>query len=143
MRQKITDLWSKYRSEICAVIGILLLYLFFFAVGITCPIKFLTGVSCPGCGMSRACLHAAKLDFRSAFAYHPMWITIPFVAFFLVLFKWKKKKTAFNITLYTFALLMIGVYIYRMFFLPQDIVVFSPNKSAFAKAFQYLKSLIS
>ena len=143
MRQKITYLWSKYKSEICAVIGILLLYLFFFAVGITCPIKFLTGVSCPGCGMSRACMHAAKLDLSSAFAYHPMWITIPFVVTFLVLFKWKKKKTAFNITLYTFAALMIGVYIYRMFFLPQDIVVFSPSESALAKAFENFKILLS
>ena len=141
MRQKTKDIWSKYKSEICAAAGILALYLFFFAVGITCPIKFLTGISCPGCGMSRACLHALKLDFSSAFFFHPMWITLPFVIFFLIFFKWKKKKMAFNITVCVFTALMVGTYFYRLFFFEQNIVVFSPDDSIFAKLFRYLKAL--
>ena len=45
--------------------------------GIGCPIKFLTGISCPGCGMTRAWLSALKLDFAQALAYHPLYWTVP------------------------------------------------------------------
>ena len=140
MRLFITNLWKAYKSEIGVAIGIALLYLTFFAFGITCPIKFITGISCPGCGMSRACLHAIKLDLSTAFNYHPMWITIPFFAFFLIFFKWKKNNIAFSVTVGIFAVSMIVVYMWRLFFLPQSIVVFEPEKSVFAKLFRAIKS---
>ena len=143
MRLFLTKLWKEHRSEIGMISGVILLYLTFFAFGITCPIKFITGVSCPGCGMSRACLHAAKLDIESAFGYHPMWITVPFFAFFLIFFKWKKKDLAFNITVGIFAAAMIGVYIWRMLFLPQSIVVFEPENGVFPKLFRLIKNLFS
>ena len=37
-----------------------------------CPFKFITGIPCPGCGMTRACLAVAKGDFPSSFYYHPL-----------------------------------------------------------------------
>ncbi|MFT7484268.1 MAG: hypothetical protein ACI9F9_000108, partial [Candidatus Paceibacteria bacterium] len=42
-----------------------------------CPIHSLTGVSCPGCGITRACLSLVQGDLVSAWSYHPF-------AFFLV-----------------------------------------------------------
>ena len=45
-----------------------------------CPFKALTGIPCPGCGMTRAVLHACKGEFREAFYYHPLWIVaVPLV----------------------------------------------------------------
>ena len=45
-----------------------------------CPFKALTGIPCPGCGMTRAVLFACKGDFRKAFHYHPLWIiAVPLV----------------------------------------------------------------
>ncbi|MDR0850900.1 MAG: DUF2752 domain-containing protein [Clostridiales Family XIII bacterium] len=41
-----------------------------FVVG--CPIKLVTGIPCPGCGMTRAFLAAARFDFAEAFLYHPL-----------------------------------------------------------------------
>ena len=45
-----------------------------------CPFKAVTGIPCPGCGMTRAVLSACKGDFRGAFYYHPLWIVaVPLV----------------------------------------------------------------
>ena len=47
-----------------------LLYAFLvrrFGVGVPCPVYALTGLSCPGCGVSRMCLALLRLDFAEAF----------------------------------------------------------------------------
>jgi glucan phosphoethanolaminetransferase (alkaline phosphatase superfamily) len=36
-----------------------------------CPFKILTGIPCPGCGMTRAILSITKGDFREALNYNP------------------------------------------------------------------------
>ncbi len=41
-----------------------------------CPVKNLTGYSCPGCGLSRSIVFAAHGDFSHAFYYHPLWIIV-------------------------------------------------------------------
>jgi hypothetical protein len=47
-------------------------------VAIGCPFRLLTGIPCPGCGMTRAFLSAFQLDFRSAFLYHPLFPVVLF-----------------------------------------------------------------
>lgn len=42
-----------------------------------CVFRTVTGVPCPGCGLSRAWLAALRLDFGAAFGYHPMFWSIP------------------------------------------------------------------
>lgn len=44
-----------------------------------CPIRNVTGVICPGCGMSRAWFAALGLDLPQAFRYHPMFWSVPVV----------------------------------------------------------------
>lgn len=42
-----------------------------------CPFRGLTGLSCPGCGMTRSCTHFMHGDFWSSIEYHPMgWLLI-------------------------------------------------------------------
>jgi hypothetical protein len=41
------------------------------AIPLFCPFKALTGIPCPGCGMTRAMLSVTKGDFRGAFGYNP------------------------------------------------------------------------
>ena len=36
-----------------------------------CPFKALTGIPCPGCGMTRAMLSMTKGDFHGAYTYNP------------------------------------------------------------------------
>ncbi len=50
-----------------------------------CPIRFLFGIPCPGCGITRAWLFALRLDFAQAFSYHPLFLLAPlFPVYFLL-----------------------------------------------------------
>ena len=51
----------------------------------TCPILYITGIHCPGCGLTRAWLAALQGAFGRAFAYHPLFWAVPL----LYLFFWK------------------------------------------------------
>ena len=44
---------------------------------IPCVYRAAFGVSCPGCGMTRALLAALRLDFAEAFAHHWMFWAVP------------------------------------------------------------------
>ena len=59
-----------------------LLALWLFLTG--CPIHRLTGVPCPGCGMSRALFSLVKFDFAGAWYYHPMAFFLPLPVLWLV-----------------------------------------------------------
>ena len=45
---------NERKELICAATAVVVLYTAMESIGITCPIKFITGISCAGCGMSRA-----------------------------------------------------------------------------------------
>jgi hypothetical protein len=98
---------------------ILALYLFviyFFDIG--CPIKSLTGLACPTCGLSRAYGALLNLDLKTAFYYHPLFWFIPVVILFYIhtkkpVFGSKKRELVFLL----FALfLVVLVYLIRFFF---------------------------
>lgn len=57
----------------------------YFHIYIHCPIKAITGLYCPGCGITRMLLSIIQLDFYQAFRYNPLlFITLPiFIIFFL------------------------------------------------------------
>jgi hypothetical protein len=61
------------------------LYLYFFEPGKTgffpaCPFRMLTGLSCPGCGVTRALHQIVHGHFAAAFMLNPLFlISIPFI----------------------------------------------------------------
>ncbi len=57
------------------VYGVLILIARYF--NITCLWNYLFDIYCPGCGMTRACLSALRLDFKTAFSYHTMFWSVP------------------------------------------------------------------
>lgn len=60
---------------LCLALGATALALYLLDLG--CVFKGITGLSCPGCGMTRAWLAALKLDLAAAVAYHPLFWTVP------------------------------------------------------------------
>ena len=47
-----------------------------------CLIRYVTGIPCISCGMSRAWLAALRLDLGRAFQYHPMFWSVPLLALY-------------------------------------------------------------
>lgn len=88
----------------------------FLLDGNLCIYKRALGIPCPGCGMTRAFISLAKLDIRSAFYYHPLFILPMFLA---GLFLFKKKQFAAQIYKsnrfwLVILLIVLSVYLYRM-----------------------------
>lgn len=113
------------RKDIEALAGIALFYVVLEALGVTCPILFLTGVSCAGCGMSRAWLALLRLDFAAAFGYHPLF-WLPVLAAALLVFRRRISERVYRAGLVLCGGLFLAVYVIRLI-LPGDIVVFTPQ----------------
>ena len=95
---------SKIILDFCrryaAFLAVVAVYIVFAAGGVGCPIHALTGVSCPGCGMTRAWLAVLRLYLKAAFYYHPLFWTVPVA---LIVFFFRKKLLP-NKTIQTAAL---------------------------------------
>lgn len=114
---------------------------FSFALGILdigCPIKYLTGVSCPGCGITRAFFCFFRGDLREAFAYNPMFfVAVPFVIF--VIFERLINRKLFKVCIALICISLILTYIYRMLFMRSDVVVFNPREGLLYKIIVRIK----
>ncbi len=111
------------KEDLAAVAAIVGIYGIMGILGITCPILFMTGISCAGCGMTRAWLSLFRLDFRAAFYYHPLfWLPALIMILFLL-----DKKT-FKQWYWLWAALFLLVYAIRMFAGQGEIVVFRPEE---------------
>lgn len=129
---------EEYLKAICIFLAALLIYILFTG----CPIKLFTGISCAGCGMSRAYFSLLHLNFREAFHYHPLFLCpIIFVAVYIMTEFGFPKKTA-KIIYGIMAFLFIAVYIFRMINPDDRIVVFEPQNGLIFRAIKYIISLI-
>ena len=70
---KITDFKQKTIFLLICIVCVGIAHSF----GITCIVKHFTGIICPGCGITRACLSAIRLEFKKAFLYNPMFWSVP------------------------------------------------------------------
>lgn len=60
---------------------------------IPCPFKLITGLDCPGCGVTHMFLDMANLDFVSAFWDNPfLFVTWPFIVAYLIYYFHKQSK---------------------------------------------------
>ena len=60
-------------TAVIIVIGCV--YAVFFkttGIGIPCAFRLVTGLECPGCGMTRMCTSLLMLDFKAAWSYNPV-----------------------------------------------------------------------
>ena len=108
MKQLILGFVKKYKAIIFKISGIILIVLFY-----RCPAKKIFGIDCPGCGLTRACLSALRLDFRTAFEYHPLfWLFGAGLVYFIFYEQIKKRlkisgKTEIAILIISSVLFMV------------------------------------
>ena len=73
------------------LIGLIIIFFFY-----KCPLHYLIGIPCPGCGFTRACMTALTLHFKEAFYDHPLFfLVIPGVVYYglyyFKIFRFSKK----------------------------------------------------
>lgn len=127
------------KKSILFLIILVLLYFIFVVLALPCPILFITGISCPGCGMTRACIHAARFDFRTAFFCHPLWWTLPIAAIFFVLYQLKRiSYNAYQRFLKGFVTIFLITYGIRLLFFQNNIIVWKPQNGILPTLFRML-----
>lgn len=128
---------KKHLNMLSSVAAVMFVYGIFNALGIGCPIKFVTGISCIGCGMTRAWLSLLHLDIKEAFYYHPAFWLPPFVLIILHLKYNKNKKIMkyYHGIMISVIVVFVTVYFFRILW-PNDIVVFQPENNILSRAMQ-------
>ena len=139
----IKALWANYKGAILCLALVGGYCLLRFALGLPCPIKHLSGISCPGCGMTRALWSLVTLDFTAALRYHPAAFVLPVFVILLILFKVKGMKKATATLLAVFVVLMLGIYAWRFATGTGDVVVCEPQSGLIWRFIDYIRSRIS
>lgn len=132
----------KTLRDAAALLSIPAAYAVLYAAGITCPIKFVTGVSCAGCGMTRAWLSVLRLDFRQAFAYHPLFWTVP-IAAAIYLLRGRMGRKLYRALTGGLIVAFLLVYLYRMIFGDGDVVVFHPEENLLFRVIRSIGTMFS
>lgn len=69
----------------------------YFHFYIDCPIKKITGLYCPGCGITRMLSSILSFNFYQAFRYNPLlFISLPIILFLLIESIITKKEPLYN-----------------------------------------------
>ena len=117
--------------------AVLVMYL----TGIGCPIRFLTGIPCAGCGMSRALLELARGHLTEALQYHPLCVLMP-AGLLLWLFRRSLPQKLLQGICAGAVLLFLVVYIFRI--LRQDPVLeIDLSRGLIARIIQEVRYVLS
>ena len=131
---------NKLSGPIAACFAVALIYGVMFLLGFGCPIKLLTGISCAGCGMTRAWLSLFTGDIATAFSYHPLF---PVPALWLAVFICYKKQLLISEKLYKIINIVcivafLAVYIIRLADPADPIVVIHPEDGLIIKTIRFI-----
>ena len=63
---------KKIKEYLILIIILIFFFLFFLTNNLKCFFNELTGLYCPGCGITRLIISVLKLDFYQAFRYNPL-----------------------------------------------------------------------
>ena len=100
----------KRRSFFETLIIIILMVFVFLLFDIRCLVRTIFHIPCPTCGMTRAWLSVFRLDFESAFYYHPLFLVGPVVVLLFCFYeKWKMNR------IYQFICAMFGILLFVVY----------------------------
>ena len=105
-----------------------------------CPIKFLSGVPCPGCGMTRAVGALLRFDIKSAVHYHPLVLILPLFGAYIVVSDIIPPRVS-NAIIVTFGALFLGVYIFRLFFTENPVMAIDFDSGFVVQSIRHIKSI--
>ena len=124
---------------ITSVATVVVLYVIIESFGVTCPIKYITGISCAGCGMSRAWIALLHFNIHDAFMYHPLFF-LPPVVVIVMLLKSKINIKIYKIIIFTIIIMFAIVYMCRLIWSGDDVVVFEPENNILFRIIRIINS---
>lgn len=105
------------RRTLSCIGALFFAWLALYLLDIGCVFRLMTGIPCPGCGMTRAWLAALRLDFAAAIAYHPLFWAVP-IAFVLAFVREEttsdKVKCGIDIVIAVLCVLVVAVWVVRL-----------------------------
>ena len=105
----------RQHQNLLITVAVLIVYLaLFFVIPMQCPILWLTGFSCPGCGITRALVSLCRLDFAAAWHYNPVIFYLLPAAPVLVIAELRRANKLKEAILWITIGLLIAVYLYRL-----------------------------
>ncbi len=115
------EIWNRIYNDIknyrvAIPVAIIYLILSEIFLGGFCPMVYLTGFPCPGCGMTRAAMLLLSGDFAKSFEMNPMVIPVVVFIIYCLFFRYivGKKIPGFTPLAIILLLAIIGVYAVRM-----------------------------
>ena len=130
------DLIKRVKDILLVSVILVPLYAIAGHFGMSCPIKFITGISCAGCGMTRAWKSVMHGNLADAMYFHPLFWMTP-IGFLWFILKDIINRRLYNIVMWIMIAAFLVVYIYRMI-IPGDIVVCKPTDGLVLKILNLL-----
>lgn len=124
-------------KDLVALGAILVVYVGLAYAGMPCPIRYFTGISCAGCGMTRAWSAFLHGDPAAAFRCHPLF-PLPAVAIMLWLLHHRIPVRLYRVLMLGIVLLFLTVYGWRLLDTQEDIVVFDPVNGMILRSLRLL-----
>ena len=139
---KLRALWRDRRGTILGLAVILGVCLLRFALELPCPIAYLVGVSCPGCGMTRGLWSLVTLDLPAAWHFHPAAFALPPTCILWAVCRLKGWNKAANATLIAFAILLILIYLWRIATDGGGVLVLDPRNGLIGRMLSDIHTII-
>lgn len=133
---------KKYKEIITILTGLAVYGLSAYLFHLPCPIKFFTGVSCPGCGMTRSLFAVCRLDFAAAIYYHPLIFYVIVLVPVLIVIHVRNAVQARKVVIVISSVLFIGVYLYRVAILHSPVLEVAPQNGVMIRLILWIKSLL-
>jgi hypothetical protein len=112
---------NKIISDIHDIRGIIIAILIYgaltqFFFGTVCPFKIITGIDCPGCGLTRGCLCVLIGQWKRALEYNPMSFAWVLLIIFLLLQRYllNMKKIFWEVPAFIVSITTIILWIQRV-----------------------------
>ena len=123
---------NQHKAAIVTIAAVAGFYIILFSQGITCPIKYITGISCACCGMTRAWISLAGGDLQRAFSYHPL-VLAPLLLIPMFIYRKQMPESYIKVMIAAVCAVFLIVYGIRMAD-PDDLVVtFDPESGVILK----------
>ncbi len=113
------------------------IYFLFYLLNIGCPIRFITGIPCPGCGMTRASIALLHLDFAKALYFHPLIFLTPVIVI-LYLFDFYINQRLLKALWFIIIVVFLVVYLIRLFITHSAVVLIDIHSGIMIELYQLI-----